>query len=132
MREGALHVYTARVTYQGPDRLDITRKSGGPSGWPFAPSWRLLSPYLAKRRQGALTSPDWERYRAAYTEEMRASYRRARGAWEALLSRPEVTLVCYCPDPARCHRRLLAALLVRCGASDRGERGVLTGGATCG
>jgi hypothetical protein len=27
-----VNVWTARVTYAGPDRLDITRKSAGPDG----------------------------------------------------------------------------------------------------
>ncbi len=31
-----LLVHTARITYAGHDRLDLTRKSGDPT---FAPSW---------------------------------------------------------------------------------------------
>lgn len=58
---------------------------------------------------------------------MRESYRRERSRWQALLARPEVTLMCYCtPGPdgvLRCHRRLLAeAILPRLGAEDCGER----------
>lgn len=42
-------VYTARVSYRGEDRLDVTRKSGR-EGIAFAPSWRLLGPALRARR----------------------------------------------------------------------------------
>ena len=44
-----------------------------------------------------------------------------RAAWDALLARPAVVLVCYCTDPARCHRRVLAELLAKLGAVDLGE-----------
>lgn len=32
-------LYTARITYSGSDRLDVTRLTAGPEGLPFAPSW---------------------------------------------------------------------------------------------
>lgn len=41
-----LRVHTARVSYAGPDRLDITRKSAPPEGIAFAPSWSILRPAL--------------------------------------------------------------------------------------
>ena len=118
-----LAVYTARITYAGPDRLDVTRKSGGATGRPFAPSWAILRPALKIRVEdghGAFLAA-WPQYVADYTAEMRASYRRKRAAWDALLARPAVVLVCYCTDPARCHRRVLAELLAKLGAVDLGE-----------
>jgi uncharacterized protein YeaO (DUF488 family) len=116
-------VHTARITYRGADRLDITRKSAGPDGLPFAPSWAILSPVLKLRRAGQTLGPDlWAWYCDAYREEMRLSYRRNRAAWAALLARPEVTLCCYCTDSARCHRTLLAGFLGHMGAEVRGER----------
>lgn len=130
-----LHLYTARIAYRGPDRLDITRKSAGPDGLPFAPSWAILRPALDARAaartalelgkiQGMMSieADAWERYVPAYTAEMRVSYGANRAAWDALLARPGVTLVCYCTDAAHCHRRLLAAMLVKCGAIYMGER----------
>lgn len=120
----ALRVHTARVSYSGLDRLDVTRKSAGPDGIPFAPSWSILGPALKlRRRQGArrLRSA-WPQYAADYTAEMRRSYRDQRAAWERLLARFEVTLVCYCTDPAHCHRTVLAEMLVRLGATYHGER----------
>lgn len=145
-----LHIYTARVSYGGADRLDVTRKSATGFALAFAPSFRLLGDGLAARRhidaaersglalaQGNAMAEDavrrvaeasraeaWEQYRAAYIEEMRRSYARQRTAWGWLLTQTEqVTLVCYCTDATRCHRRVLAGLLAACGAVDCGERG---------
>jgi len=125
-------VRTARIGTRDPDALDVTRKSGGPTGSAFAPSWRLLAPYLDKRRAGALTGADWAEYVERYTEEMRASYRAHPEAWAWLLSRPRIVLTCYCTDPERCHRRVLARILVRLGAEDGGEVGAMTAPAGAG
>ena len=115
-------VHTARVTYSGPDRLDITRASGGPEGLPFAPSWRILRPMIALRRARGDELAAWPQYVDDYTAEMRESYRTRRPAWDALLARDEVTLVCYCTVAARCHRTVLAGILSKLGATVRGER----------
>lgn len=144
-----LRVWTARVSWRGEGRLDITRKSAGPAGLPFAPSWAILRPALDARVQAMarrsvaveeakrgdhpaaqalfdesirVEAEAWARYVPAYTAEMRASYRANVEAWAELLASRERTLVCYCTDAARCHRRLLALMLVKCGAVDMGER----------
>jgi len=116
-----LTVHTSRITYAGPDRLNVTRTSGDPT---FAPSWTILRPMLALRRaEGAMSvAYAWPRYAADYTAEMRVSYRLNRPAWNALLARAEVTLLCYCTDPAQCHRTVLAEILGKLGATVRGER----------
>lgn len=115
----ALEVWTARISTRDPDALNITRKSGDPV---FAPSWPLLKGALDRRRAGLpKTEADWKGYAAAYLREMAASYDAHRGHWEALLARPRVVLTCYCTDLNRCHRRLLARVLVKLGAVDRGE-----------
>ncbi len=113
-----LHVRTARIDSRDPDRLDVTVKSGDRT---FAPSWALLTPYLAIRDLGRLTDEHWQEYVAAYTLEMRTSYRIARSRWDALLARDHVVLVCYCTDAERCHRRVLAGILAKLGAVDEGE-----------
>lgn len=134
-----VQVYTARVSYRGPDRLDVTRKSAPPEGLVFAPSWAILRPALdalavarsmrAAAEHAGTQRPDdavlaescVEMERAA---EMRESYRRKRAAWNALLARDEVTLCCYCTDPEACHRTLLARKILPClGAVYVGERG---------
>jgi uncharacterized protein YeaO (DUF488 family) len=65
----------------------------------------------------------WALYVEAYRSEMRESYRTQRAAWDALLARESVTLVCYCTDAERCHRTLLAGILAKLGATVAGERG---------
>lgn len=115
----SLTLWTANYRYAGADRFDVTRQGAdqhakahgveGP-GAPFAPSWVILGPAL----RGDLP---WDRYRERYTDEMRASYIRRRAAWDALLARHgDVTIVCFCADPTRCHRTILAELLVKASA----------------
>lgn len=118
-------IYTARIGYKGADALDITRKSAGPIGVILAPSWELLSPFLALRRRQVMGDAEWERYKKAYTAEMEASRRQWPEHWARILARPELTLVCYCSDFLRCHRSLAADLLVKASngcAFYRGER----------
>lgn len=145
-----LHVHTARISYSGPDRFDITRKSGGSEGVIFAPSWNILRPALDARqkatrlreiadalpgivrevyRNGTLQNAydierrAWAQYEPAYLAEMRESYRVNRQAWNALLARERVVLVCYCVDSERCHRTLLGQrILTAFGAVYEGER----------
>ena len=142
-----LQVYTARVDYDGPDRLDIThsglckaRDAGQPfPGAPWVPPWAILEPALEARKQAAaarkagraeearlVEDAAWEAYEPLYVAAMRESYKVNRGAWDALLARSVVTAVCYCApahgESLRCHRRLLAGILVKLGAEDMGER----------
>lgn len=139
---GVLDVYSSRIAYGGPDRLDVTRAGGDALGLNFAPSWAILEPAIEARRkageavQGSLFGAEgstvgrqdvgygaaWHAFREAYLAEMRASFRERREAWLELLGRPRVVLVCYCVDGARCHRHLLRSeILPRLGAVDRGE-----------
>jgi len=126
-------VYTARVSYGGVDRLDITRQYGGRDGLPFAPSWSILRPMLDARARwktdntpvadrGSEETALWETYTVAYLKEMRVSYRRSRAAWRAVLARSEVTLCCVCTDATHCHRTLMAGVFGKLGATIAGER----------
>ena len=116
---------TAQFRYPGPNRIDITRGSGKAKQYVvLAPSWNLLD--LA--RSGLWHSKNdedrdriWKEYEQRYTEEMRVSYRAHRATWDELLALPEAVLVCYCADVLRCHRGLLAAMLVKLGAEYLGE-----------
>lgn len=93
-----------------------------------------------RRQADALEAVRWAWYEPRYRAEMRVSYglssarwsdferaawengvRPCPDAWRALLCRPRVVLECFCTDPDRCHRRLLAQILAKCGAVDRGE-----------
>ena len=115
-------VWTSRITYAGPYRLDVTAKSGTGLGALVAPSWMILRPILERRKRGdhAGVEAAWPGYVELYRHQLRRSYRAHRAAWAELLAQPRV-LVCYCTDPARCHRRVLAEILARLGAADRGE-----------
>lgn len=130
----ALLVFTAQIGYRGHHRFDITRKSGGPAGHPFAPSWGILKPAIDTRRvakemraEGKLelaaeTEEDaWRDYVPKFMDLMRLSYRANRPAWDALLADGCRVLVCYCGDRAFCHRGLLAGILTKLGAVDAGE-----------
>lgn len=120
----SLIVYTARISSGDPDRLDVTRQSGSELGKAFAPSWMLLRPFLAKRKAGLLTERDWVDYVARYTDEMRTSFRRHGDAWESLLARERVVLLCFCTDAERCHRTVLGRdILTKLGAGFAGEIG---------
>ena len=108
----------------------------------------LMTPAVEADAQAILAAA-WATYELAYRAEMRVCYgvprvrwgplelaahhrggvRPRRAAWEALLRRPAAVLLCYCAPEAgprgeavlRCHRRLLAGILVALGAEDRGE-----------
>ncbi len=156
----SLIVHTARVSSRDPDAFNVTRKSGGDKGAPFAPSWTLLRRGLDDRAKaigqaaaivraceeatgGHLADEDrakgramletqaWSRYAGDYHAEMQRSYREHRAAWDALLARPRVVLVCYCTDPDRCHRSLLAGYLGKLGADVQGELGLDDAVAAC-
>ncbi len=119
----SLIVHTARISTRDPDRLDITRKSAGPDGLIFAPSWDILGPAIVAMKIGGRAAWEaWCDYVPAYREEMRASYKRNRDAWEKFLARRRVVLCCYCVDYCRCHRTLLGRFIMpRCGATYAGE-----------
>lgn len=112
-------VHTARMGYRGADWLDITRKGanertelGGHRGMgaAFAPSQRLLNEFLRKResRPEGETDREWLDYCDRYTEEMRVSYRTQRESWKRLLALDHCVLLCFCVEPSRCHRVVLA------------------------
>lgn len=109
-------IWTARVTYKGPDRVDVTAKGRSL----FGPSWTLLNRFLVVRRAGRETEETWREYTRAYLAEMRVAYRRNQSAFHDL-ARSNATLVCYCTG-THCHRFLLAEILVKLGATYCGER----------
>lgn len=116
-----LQVWTARISCRDPDVLNITRKSGNQV---YAPSWRLLGPALARRRENVqLTDEEWKRaYAAPYLREMAQSSKLHHTIWSHLLKQRRVVLVCYCVNSKRCHRTLLGLFLQqRLGAEYRGE-----------
>lgn len=114
------NIWTARLSYGGSDRLDITRAGADPIGVVFAPAWAILGPALAARREGRIEQA-WPGYVDAYTRQMRASYRAYRPTWDSIIDRRRVVLVCACTDSTRCHRVLAARFLAAAGAEYCGE-----------
>lgn len=139
-----LQVWTARITYAGPDALDVTRATAHNVGLVmnrdvpgaiFAPSWSIVNriqrefemadrerAYGRAQRADHIVQASWIAYARKYTVEMRLSYKQHRTGWDALLKRETVTLCCFCVEQAYCHRTLLAAILGKLGAQIMGER----------
>lgn len=118
-----MKVYTARMGWRGAGALPVTRfVVVDELGKTFAPSPSLLQWALRLRKSGRETAETWAEYERLYIEEMRASYRNSRPGWKKLLAMPEATLLCFCTNPERCHRTILARLLVKLGATYEGER----------
>ena len=112
-----LRVFTARFGLRDPDVVDVTRAVDSV----FAPSWNLLGPIVHARRETGRpeTAAQWARYEAGYLDEMRASHHVHESEWVRLL---RAVLTCFCADPARCHRTLLARdILPKLGAEYGGE-----------
>lgn len=129
-----LQVFTAQMRYRGPDRFDVTRKSGGAAGRVFAPSWDLLRPALDARKLASrlrelgkdaeaelAEKRAWATYVPGFLREMAESRALYQRAWMELLERERVVLVCYCAPRELCHRGLLVPMLVELGAIDGGE-----------
>ena len=110
-----MKLYTAQYKYAGDDRLDITVKGNDPVGKIFAPTWKMVM----GTKSGNIS---WDDYKEMYRELMRESYRRSSHIWEEVLSRKQLTLVCFCKDGDLCHRYLLAEFLAKLGAEYIGER----------
>lgn len=108
-----LEVYTAQYRYSGPDRYDITVKSGEQA---FAPTWEMVLGY----KKGTVSE---DAYTGAYQAKMGLSYivKSTKPKWDALLKRDRVVLVCFCKAGDFCHRVLLAKMLVELGAIYKGE-----------
>jgi len=98
-----MKVSTSTYRYPGPHRLDVTRKSGERA---FAPTWEMVQEYKA----GRLSEEDYTRL---YHQRLKESLRENPQAWESLLHREEVVLVCFCPAGAFCHRHLLKEIIRR-------------------
>ena len=85
-------------------------------------AWVDLEPkYLAEMRVSFGMQEGHKDFGALERLAVQHGVKPDRAAWRALLARRRVVLACFCTNPERCHRRLLARILARCGAVDRGE-----------
>ena len=107
VHERPLVVLTGRLGCADEDAVNVT-------GSVFAPSWGV-------EQQAPADQAAWTLYKARYTAEMRQSYVQHPEAWQALLARSRAVLCCACQNVDRCHRTLLAGMLVKCGAVYLGE-----------
>lgn len=98
-----MQIYTSTIDYEGPDRLDITVKSGDRV---FAPTWEMVRSF----QRGTMTQ---EQYTEAYVTLMRSSWKASNGRWREVLAMGVVTLCCCCPPLQFCHRWVLGRILVR-------------------
>lgn len=71
--------------------------------------WALSEPWTPAR---------WEKYARAYRREMRApEQQRLISLLAALSKTSDFSIGCYCEDPSRCHRSILAELLAAAGGT---------------
>lgn len=96
-----MKIQTSTIRYNGADKLDITIKSGNRV---FAPTWDMVMDHKKRRLSD-------KEYTNKYIEMMRISWARHADEWYWLLGQEIVTLCCYCPPGAFCHRHILKQLL---------------------
>jgi uncharacterized protein YeaO (DUF488 family) len=92
--------------YAGRDYYDVWLPELAPSA--DLVSWALSEPFTEKR---------WNRYEKAYRAQMRRPAAARLIALLAAMSRQtNLSIGCYCENPAKCHRSILANLLADAGA----------------
>lgn len=113
-----MKVYTSNIRYTGENRLDITRKNNHFKGHHFAPTWKMIHMYKAHK----LAWPDYvEQYMDLINHRLRTNPETSKIVAE-LLSKGEVTFMCFCRNPDKCHRTVLADMFVTMyGATYGGE-----------
>jgi hypothetical protein len=110
-----MDIYTAQYKYAGADRLDITVKSSVHPGNVLAPTWNMVMRYKDQKLS------DWDytvQYFSLLVGRMNAPEmegRVNRSAFNMLTEQKQIpqriTLVCFCPSGAFCHRVLAARML---------------------
>ena len=107
-----VHVYTADVTYEGDDRIDVSVQGGY---FIFVPPKKLLFDY----RLGNITENQFQK---AYIEFLENSYIYQRYTWDTILSEKRIVLVCTCNlDGKACHRYVIVNFLKSLGAVYKGN-----------
>jgi hypothetical protein len=107
-----LHVFTADVSYQGDDRVDVSTNGGY---FIFVPPKQVFFDY----RFGKTTASQFEK---TYFAFLRNSYCHYRHAWDNTLSRSRIVLVCSCnAGDKSCHRYVIVNFLKKLGAVYKGK-----------
>lgn len=114
-----MDIYTAQYGYDGDDRLDVTVKGNDMFGINFAPNWDMVNRF----KNGLMSEKEYElRYRTLMNSRYGENKYTFTELVEGLVFKDRVTLVCFCPPGAFCHRILLAEYLAQIGATYKGER----------
>ena len=100
----SMKIYTStNYSYNGPDKIDITVKSGDKV---FAPSWGIVMGHKNKQ----ITD---KQYTDAYYEMMRKSFNENQRRWLEVAKMERVVFCCYCPPDGRfCHRYILVKMFL--------------------
>jgi len=98
-----MDIYTSQLKYSGNDRLDITVRGRDPIGKHFAPTWEMVKRFNNK-------TISQELYILAYGGILAKSIALNGQIWQQVRETyiDRITLVCFCPTGAFCHRVLLA------------------------
>jgi uncharacterized protein YeaO (DUF488 family) len=98
-----LIIHTAQMSKMGSvdNPLDITVKSGDEV---FAPTWKMVMDY----KNGLISETEYTRQ---YKQMMYKSMITNKNRWDEVKESAIITLLCYCPTGAFCHRHILAELL---------------------
>lgn len=92
--------------YARRDYYDVWLPELAPSG--DLVSWALSEPFTEKR---------WTKYEKAYRAQMRRpAAARLIALLAAMSHQTSLSIGCYCENPAKCHRSILASLLADAGA----------------
>lgn len=112
-----LKIYTSRITYSGPDKLDTTIKSASTDiGKLFAPTWEMVTgvkAYYGDNRWPKVKPISGEEYGQCYYQLLRDRYRKHTALFLNLIQQERVVLCCYCTEPEACHRSLAADILLK-------------------
>ena len=107
-----LQVYTADVTYEGDDRVDVSVNNGK---FIFAPPKHLIFDY----RFGNITE---DQFQKSYFECLEKSYINQRYTWDTVLQGNKIVLICSCNAKGKtCHRHFIIKFLKKLGVVYKGE-----------
>jgi uncharacterized protein YeaO (DUF488 family) len=101
-------LYTAQYRYPGMDRLDITVKGQDRFGKLFAPTWAMVK--MAKAEIGNWQELYTGQYYSLLIERWKTHGAEMFKIVEAARNK-DITVVCFCPAGAFCHRHLLVKFL---------------------